>query len=92
MNDTREALLEVHGLTKRFNLSHGVFNKPLWIRAVDEASFKVYRGETLGIVGESGSGKSTLGRMLLNLISGEKFEKVKLFKTRLLVRGSTIKQ
>jgi len=69
MNDTREALLEVHGLTKRFNLSHGVFNKPLWIRAVDEASFKVYRGETLGIVGESGSGKSTLGRMLLNLIT-----------------------
>lgn len=68
MSVEREPILQVRGLTKHFNLSHGLFSRPLMLHAVDDASFSVDRGETLGIVGESGSGKSTLGRMLLNLI------------------------
>lgn len=83
MNEKKDALLEVRGLTKHFNVAHGLFAHPVWLRAVEDASFSVARGETLGIVGESGSGKSTLGRMLLNLIqpsAGEaSFEGIRLF-------------
>lgn len=69
MSTTRDPILDVRGLTKHFNVAHGFLAKPQWLRAVDDSTFTVNRGETLGIVGESGSGKSTLGRMLLNLIS-----------------------
>ena len=83
MSGKSEAILQVRGLTKHFNIAHGVFAKPQMLRAVDDASFSVNRGETLGIVGESGSGKSTLGRMLLNLIeptSGSaSFDGIELF-------------
>lgn len=83
MSAAGDILLEARGLTKHFNVAHGFFAQPLWLRAVDDASFSVARGETLGIVGESGSGKSTLGRMLLNLIqpsAGEaSFEGIPLF-------------
>ena len=61
-------ILEVNHLKKYFNVSQGV------LHAVDDVSFSIDRGETLGVVGESGCGKSTLGRTLLNLIdatSGE---------------------
>jgi oligopeptide/dipeptide ABC transporter ATP-binding protein len=68
VNKPNEAILQVRGLTKHFNIAHGILAKPQMLQAVDDATFTVNRGETLGIVGESGSGKSTLGRMLLNLI------------------------
>ncbi len=63
------ALLEVESLTKEFRLSAGVLGlRHRAIRAVEQVSFSLERGEVLGLVGESGSGKSTLGRAVLRLI------------------------
>lgn len=64
----QQPLLTVKGLTKGFPVSHGFFAQKTVFRAVDDVSFDVYPGETLGLVGESGCGKSTLSRCLLRLI------------------------
>ena len=62
-NDT---LLEVKGLKQYFNINLGFFrSKPL--KAVDDVSFSIRHGETLGLVGESGCGKTTVGRSILHL-------------------------
>jgi ABC-type glutathione transport system ATPase component len=63
-------LLEIRNLTKVFPLGESVFGggAKSQVRAVDDVSFDVHAGETLGLVGESGSGKSTLGRLVLRLI------------------------
>ncbi|MCR5136298.1 MAG: ATP-binding cassette domain-containing protein [Oscillospiraceae bacterium] len=62
----RENLVEVRHLKEYFNISVGMFSsKPL--KAVDDVSFTIRRGETLGLVGESGCGKTTVGRTLLHL-------------------------
>ena len=59
-------LIEVKGLKKYFDISVGAFKtKPL--KAVDDVSFNIKKGETLGLVGESGCGKTTVGRTLLHL-------------------------
>ena len=62
------ALLEVSGLTKDFAVSGGWFEPQRRLRAVDDVTFALNAGETLGIVGESGCGKTTLGRMILRLL------------------------
>lgn len=61
-------MLKARGITKWFPLKKWFFEKQAYVRAVEDVSFDVYRGETLGIVGESGCGKSTLARTLLRLI------------------------
>ena len=59
-------LLKVSRLVKEFPLGGGLFSKPRpGIRAVDDISFMMSRGETFGLVGESGCGKTTLGRLIL---------------------------
>jgi peptide/nickel transport system ATP-binding protein len=59
--------LEVQGLSKRYG-GRGVFRRGRQVRAAEEVSFAIRRGETLGLVGESGSGKSTVGRCVLRLV------------------------
>jgi oligopeptide/dipeptide ABC transporter ATP-binding protein len=68
----QEPLLEVRGLCKSFPLKHTVFDALLRrpkqkLTAVDDVSFTLDRGETLGLVGESGCGKSTLARTVIGL-------------------------
>src|SRR6187431_891555 len=67
-------LLEVRHLSKEFSRKKGIFGKASSVRAVDDVSFAIEKGETFGLVGESGSGKTTTGRCILRLIeptSGE---------------------
>jgi oligopeptide/dipeptide ABC transporter ATP-binding protein len=71
LDDTtaRDPLLEVRDLVKDFPLrAPGPFRATPMLRAVDNISFSIARGETLGLVGESGSGKTTTGRLVLRLI------------------------
>lgn len=64
-----EILLKVERLKKYFPIKGGVFGKRIGeVKAVDDISFIVKKGETLGLVGESGCGKSTTGRMLMRLL------------------------
>lgn len=69
MLDRTEDLLKIENLSKNFSISAGLFAKPFQLRALQDISFTVKRGETLGIVGESGCGKSTLGRCILQLLA-----------------------
>ncbi len=71
----QQPVLEVKALHKRFPLGKGLFDlRRQWVHAVDDVSFAIGQGETLGLVGESGCGKSTVGRTILRLLepsSGE---------------------
>ena len=67
---SKDVLLEVKNLKKHFPLQKTLFGKvKSWVKAVDDVSFTVKKGETLGLVGESGCGKTTLGRVILRLLS-----------------------
>ncbi|MCC7022652.1 MAG: ABC transporter ATP-binding protein, partial [Thermomicrobiales bacterium] len=65
-----EPLLRARNLVKHFPVSSGgFFSRAVGaVRAVDDVSLVVPRGQTVGLVGESGCGKSTMGRLLLRLI------------------------
>ncbi|CAP43424.1 ABC transporter ATP-binding protein [Bordetella petrii] len=67
-SDTAAPVLDVRNLSKTYVTGRGWLGHKRVVRAVDDVSFSVRRGQTLGIVGESGSGKSTIGKCLLKLI------------------------
>ena len=85
MAELNQPLLEVNGLKKYFPIKSGLLGRTVGsVKAVDDISFTIKRGETFGLVGESGSGKSTVGRTILRLTDktdGEvKFNGVDLYE------------
>jgi peptide/nickel transport system ATP-binding protein len=68
-----EVLFEIKNLAKYFTLEHDFFGRPTSVlKAVDDVSFQIYKGEAFGLVGESGCGKTTIGKMLVNLYTPTK--------------------
>ena len=68
-NLTEEPLLEIKNLVKYFPIQRGLLKRTVgYVKAVDDVSYSVYRGETFGLVGESGCGKSTTARLVLRLM------------------------
>src|SRR6476620_7730913 len=69
MPDPAEPLLQVRNLKKYFPIRRGVLSRvAAYVKAVDDISFDINRGETFGLVGESGCGKTTAGRAILRLL------------------------
>ena len=69
MADEKKVLLQVRGLKKWFPIKRGITSRTVgYVKAVDDVSYDLYQGETLGLVGESGCGKSTLARTSLRLL------------------------
>jgi peptide/nickel transport system ATP-binding protein len=66
MTNEQQILVEIHNLRKYFPIRAGTFGTTKKVvKAVDDVSFFIHRGETFGLVGESGSGKTTTGRLIL---------------------------
>ena len=68
-NKEKEVLLKVRGAKTYFAIKKGLLKRTVgYVKAVDDISLDVYKGETLGLVGESGCGKTTLGKSILQLV------------------------
>lgn len=68
---TSDTVLEITNLKKYFPISKGIFAKKAHVKAIDDVSFSIRKGETASIVGESGCGKSTLARLVNGLIEAD---------------------
>ncbi|HDY9571008.1 TPA: dipeptide ABC transporter ATP-binding protein [Staphylococcus argenteus] len=62
-----ENILEVHQVKKYYKIKTGLLQKNQFVKAVDEVSFSIKKGQTFGLVGESGCGKSTIGKVIIRL-------------------------
>ncbi len=87
-----EDLVEVQHLVKYFPVRAGLMQRVVnWVKAVDDVSFTVKKGETLGMVGESGCGKTTIGRSMLRLVEPTSGSVHYDNKDVLKLRGSELK-
>jgi peptide/nickel transport system ATP-binding protein len=85
---SKTPILQVRGLKTWFPTTRNFFGKTTsWVKAVNDVSFDVYPGETMGLVGESGCGKTTLGRTILNLAPA--YEGEVLFEGRDILKMSS---
>lgn len=73
-SEVEPPLIKIDGVSKSFVQEKGLFSsiKNKYIYAVDDVSFTMHQGETLGLIGESGCGKTTIGRILLHLLSPDR--------------------
>ncbi|MGD9851654.1 MAG: ABC transporter ATP-binding protein [Nitrospirales bacterium] len=93
MPDSTQPLLRVTGLKKYFPVRSGLFSRvSAWVKAVDDVTFHLKQGETLGLVGESGCGKTTVGRTILRLIEPTAGEVIFEGKDVLALRPKELRQ
>jgi oligopeptide/dipeptide ABC transporter ATP-binding protein len=72
VNDHNAPILRVVGLKKYFPIRRGFFQRIAgWVKAVEDVSFQIEKGQTLGLVGESGCGKTTVARLILKLMDAD---------------------
>ncbi len=86
------ALLAVRHLVKEFARPRGLWGRGAPVRAVDDVSFTIERGETFGLVGESGSGKTTTGRCVLRLVQPTSGEVLFAGRNLLSLSGSELRR
>jgi len=89
---SKPPLLEVRNVKKTFISKAGWFARTEKVNAVDDVSFKLYEGETLGLVGESGCGKSTLGNAILRLDDPTEGDILYQGKSITQLRGEALRQ
>lgn len=88
----KKELLKVQHLKKYYSAKKSIFSKANQaVKALDDVSFSVFEGETLGIVGESGSGKSTLGKTILRLTEATSGEIILLDKKLLELKPNELR-
>jgi len=90
----KEPILKVSHLKKYFPIkTSSLFSKEVsYVKAVDDVSFELYKGETLGVVGESGCGKSTMGRSVMRLIEPTDGEVLFEGKNFLTLKGEELRK
>lgn len=66
-----KTLISVQNISKHYIIKENIISKRILIKAVDNVSFNIRKGESLGLIGESGSGKTTTALMILNLIKAD---------------------
>ena len=83
LNKDKQIILRVQNLKKYFPIRRGFFQKIAgWVKAVDDVSFEIEEGKTLGLVGESGCGKTTVARLILKLLEPD--------QGKIIFRGTNI--
>lgn len=84
MNNDREVLISVQNISKHYIIKKNILSRQMLIKAVDNVSFDIYKGESLGLIGESGCGKTTTASLILNL---KKADSGKIFYKNIELTG-----